>query len=269
MNRKNSAELIVKSLDESLHSFQNSEKYRKYLSLMSRFHRYSFRNTLLIYRQRPDATYVAGYCTWQNDFDRHVKKGEKAIRIFAPLVPDRNRPEQKQFRCVSVFDIAQTEGKPLDAITEEKIQGTIENEEAFLEALKHICPVPVICRKDMDFHGCYDPQENLICLNADLPCRQSIRTLIHEMAHAILHAHADYSRRRREVEAESVAYTVCTHYGLDTSAYSFGYIAGWMEGEQDLILSSMRSIVSTSSLIITRLDALLLPKFSARTFQPA
>jgi hypothetical protein len=261
--KDNSASSIAASLAESINALRSDEAYMHYLQLMARFHHYSSRNTLLIYHQMPEATYVAGYRTWQDTFDRHVRRGEKAIRIFAPM-KKKNDEDLKGFRCISVFDVSQTEGRPLPSLVEEKIRGVIEDEEAFTAALIHSCPVPVVFRKDLTVHGLYDPRAGQIQIRADMESRLAIRTLIHETAHAILHgSDREKSRRRKEVEAESVAYTVSSHYGLDTSAYSFGYIAGWMEGMSPADLSaSFHDIVRTSDTIIAALDDLLLPKVS-------
>ena len=266
MNPKET-EQIVRSLQESIASLQSDESYRRYLSLLSRFHTYSFRNTLLIYRQMPSATYVAGYQTWIREFERHVRKGEKGIRIFAPCRCREDPQEIAFFRCISVFDISQTEGRPLNAFISEKIQGTIEDEDAFLHALFFVCPVEVRERKDMDIHGCYDPKAQCIYLKEGMEKKLAIRTLIHEIAHASMHTRSSLSRRTKEVEAESVAYTVCAHYGLDTSPYSFGYIAGWME-EENSFEKSMHAISETSSALIQQLDQLLIPKVSAHVLMP-
>lgn len=265
---------IARRLAESTALLRNSDAYLHYLQLMSRFHHYSFRNTLLIYGQKPDATYVAGYQTWIRDFGRHVRRGEKAIRIFAPCRAKKNENEKEEvcrFRCTSVFDISQTEGRPLTSFISEKIQGVIENEDAFLMALKEIAPVPVILKEDLHVHGAYDPQEGVIYLQTGLAPPFAIRTLIHEIAHAHLHhpGCAERSRRQKEVEAESVAYTVCWHYGLDTSAYSLGYIAGWMEAhDEKMIFTSLAEIVRTSDAVIKALDQLLLPAVADHMITP-
>lgn len=259
---------IVRALNEGVQSLRNSDQYRSYLSVMSHFHRYSFSNSILIYRQMPTATLVAGYHTWMSEFDRHVRKGEKGIRIYAPIRKKRTDDDEEtvtRFRPVSVFDVSQTEGRPLPTIVTDTIYGTVEDYDAFICALKEISPVPVTYQALYEGHGYYSETDGRIVIARGMSQLQTVKTLIHEIAHARMHSgNVSKDRRQKEIEAESVAYTVCRHFGLNTSDYSFGYIAGWMQDISEKELCSfMNDICRTSDQMIQDIDALTLPKVSA------
>ena len=283
---------ITEHLEQGVQEVFESERYRDYLKAMSRFHNYSLNNTLLIVMQKPDASLVAGYGKWRDEFERHVKSGEKGIKILAPAPykikkdvaktdPDTGQPvigadgkpvtEQQEvtipaFKVVSVFDVSQTEGEPLPSIGVEELTGSVERYGEFFKALEQTSPVP-IGFEDIPggSHGYYHLTEKRIAIQEGMSELQTLKTAIHEIAHSKLHAidpeapaieQADRpDSRTREVQAESVAYAVCQHYGLDTSDYSFGYVAGWSSGK-DLkeLKASLETIRATAHELITTID---------------
>ena len=275
---------ITDRLEQGILGLYESDRYADYLRTMSKFHDYSLNNTILIAMQ--GGNLVKGYKQWEKEFDRHVKPGEKAIKILAPspftvkkqvekIDPDTQKPvfgkdgkpvtEEKEikipaFRVVSVFDISQTEGKELPALTYE-LTGNVEQYKDFFAALEKTSPF------DMGFEalnggvkGRCNYEEKRISINEGMDELQNIKTAIHEIAHATLHdidkdAPERLDRRTREVQAESVAYAVCQHYGLDTSDYSFGYIAGWSSGKELAELKgSLETIRSTAASLIDTID---------------
>ena len=294
-NRKQKVQEITDKLEEGLKELFESEKYKTYLSTMSKFHNYSFNNTLLIAMQKPEATLVAGYKAWQKNFERHVNKGEKAIRILAPapykikeerdkldpvtgeMMFDENGMPQKEqvevtipaFRAVSVFDVSQTDGKPIPELEAQELLSTVEGYEDFVQALMNVAPVP-IGFEDIpgDSKGYFHTEEKRIAVQENMSESQTLKTMVHEVAHSMLHnkeinrddlmeAPAK-DRNTKEVEAESVAYTVCQHFGIDTSDYSFGYIAGWSSGkDMKELKSSLDTIRKTASELITGIEGAL------------
>ena len=253
---------------------------------MSKFHNYSFNNTLLIAMQKPDATLVAGYKAWQKNFERHVNKGEKAIRILAPapykikeerdkidpvtqeLLLDKDGNPQKEeveitipaFRAVSVFDVAQTDGKPIPELAAKELLSDVEGYQDMIRAVEAISPVPIELEEIAgDSKGYYDREAKRIAVQENMSESQTLKTMIHEVVHSKLHSkeveqdeQMKKDRNTKEVEAESIAYTVCQHFGIDTSDYSFGYIAGWSSGRDTKELrSSMDTIRRTASELIT------------------
>ena len=292
LNGQNSAERmkeITDRLETGIQELFESERYKAYLTTMSKFHSYSFNNTLLIAMQ--GGQLVAGYNKWRDDFHRNVKKGEKAIKILAPAPFKAKKEVQKldaqgrpvmgkdgkpvtevqeiqvpAFKIVSVFDVSQTEGEPLPSIGVEELTGSVERYEEFFKALEQTSPVP-IGFEDIPggSHGYYHLTEKRIAIQEGMSELQTLKTAIHEIAHSKLHAidpeapaieQADRpDSRTREVQAESVAYAVCQHYGLDTSDYSFGYVAGWSSGK-DLkeLKASLETIRATAHELITTID---------------
>ena len=264
---------ILRSLEDGIRDYMNSDKYKAYLKAVSRFHDYSVNNILLISMQKPDATLVAGYTTWKNGFKRHVKKGEKGIRIIAPApvkvekekdVFDQygNVTKEKvlvtipRFRAVTVFDVSQTEGEPLPGIEPKILDGSVEDYSCFLKALENssVCPVKYI---DINggAKGYYDAGKDGIFIQKDMSQAQTVKTLVHEMAHSCLHnrknAGALLPPRTKEVEAESVAFTVCSYFGIDTSDYTFPYVSGWSgELETAALRDSLDTIRDTASMLI-------------------
>lgn len=292
---KQKVQEITDKLEEGLKELFESEKYKTYLSTMSKFHNYSFNNTLLIAMQKPEATLVAGYKAWQKNFERHVNKGEKAIRILAPapykikeerdkldpvtgeMMFDENGMPQKEqvevtipaFRAVSVFDVSQTDGKPIPELEAQEFLSTVEGYEDFVQALMNVAPVP-IGFEDIpgDSKGYFHTEEKRIAVQENMSESQTLKTMVHEVAHSMLHnkeinrddliEEPAKDRNTKEVEAESVAYTVCQHFGIDTSDYSFGYIAGWSSGkDMKELKSSLDTIRKTASELITGIEGAL------------
>ena len=285
---------ITDRLEQGIADLFNSERFKEYLTVMSKFHNYSFNNTVLIALQKPDASLVMGFNAWKGKgIERNVKKGEQGIRIFAPapykikteaekLDPDTKKPiigedgkpitETKEitipaFKVVCVYDVSQTEGKELPTLGVDELLGSVENYADFFAALEKTSPVPIAFEQiEGGAHGYYHLEDKRIALDEGMSELQTLKTAIHEIAHAKLHdidlnAPAEEranrpDRRTREVEAESVAYTVCQHYGLDTSDYSFGYVAGWSSGrEMSELKSSLETIRATAAEIIDSIDA--------------
>ena len=284
---------ITDRLEQGITELFDSERYKEYLKVMSKFHNYSFRNTVLIAMQKPDASLVAGFSAWKNNFERNVMKGQKGIKIIAPspykikqemqkIDPHTQKPiigkdgkpvtEEKEitipaYKVVSVFDVSQTEGKELPDIAVDELTGDVDRYKDFFAALEKTSPVPIAFENiEGGSHGYYHLEDKRIAINEGMSELQTLKTAIHEIAHAKLHdidlnapkdeqqPHVD--RRTREVEAESVAYTVCQHYGLDTSDYSFGYVAGWSSGrELSELKSSLETIRSAAAEIINSIDA--------------
>ena len=282
---------ITDRLEQGIAELFDSERYREYLKVMSKFHNYSFNNTLLIAMQKPDASLVAGFSAWKNNFGRNVMKGQKGIKIIAPspfkirqevekIDPHTQKPiigkdgkpvtEEKEvkipaYKVVSVFDVSQTEGKELPDIAVDELTGDVDRYKDFFAALEKTSPVPIAFENiEGGSHGYYHLEDKRIAINEGMSELQTLKTAIHEIAHAKLHdidlnAPKDeqprVDRRTREVEAESVAYTVCQHYGLDTSDYSFGYVAGWSSGrELSELKSSLETIRSAAAEIINSID---------------
>lgn len=284
---------ITDRLEQGIAELFDSEHYKEYLRVMSKFHNYSFNNTLLIAMQKPDASLVAGFSAWKNKFGRNVMKGQKGIKIIAPspfkikqemekIDPHTRKPvigkdgkpvtEEKEitipaYKVVSVFDVSQTEGRALPDIAVDELTGDIDRYKDFFAALEKTSPVPIGFEKiEGGAHGYYHLEDKRIAIDEGMSQLQTLKTAIHEIAHAKLHdidlnAPKDeqqprVDRRTREVEAESVAYTVCQHYGLDTSDYSFGYVAGWSSGRELAELkSSLETIRSAAAEIINSIDA--------------
>ena len=292
LNGQNSADRmkeITDRLETGIQELFESERYTAYLTSMAKFHSYSFNNTLLIAMQ--GGQLVAGYNKWRDDFHRNVKRGEKGIKILAPApykvkkempkLDEQGQPVMDKdgkpltevqetqvpaFKIVSVFDVSQTEGEPLPSIGVDELAGNVEQYEDFFKALEQTSPVPMAF-EDIPggSHGYYHLTEKRIAIQENMSELQTLKTAIHEIAHAKLHAidpdapvtkQADRpDSRTREVQAESVAYAVCQHYELDTSDYSFGYVAGWSSGK-DLkeLKASLETIRATAHELITTID---------------
>lgn len=257
---------ITDRLEQGVQDLFTSERYTEYLQTMGKFHRYSFNNTLLIAMQRPDATLVAGYQAWQRKFNRHVMRGEKGIQIISPapikekeevekIDPITNEPILKEdgqpeteiiehviprFKVSTVFDVSQTDGEPLPDLGGADLTGNVADFDVFMEAIRNVSPVPIrMAEIEGDSHGYYHNVEKEIVIQTGMSESQTMKTAIHEVTHAMLHDRdlmqeqgIEKDRLTKEVEAESVAYTVCQHFGLDSSEYSFPYIAGWSSGKE-------------------------------------
>ena len=283
----------MKALEEGVEKVFTSEQYQMYLQTMAKFHNYSFNNTLLIAMQRPDATLLAGYQTWKKKFHRHVKRGEKGIKIIAPVPVKEKRQVEKideetqeivigidgqpetetverilpRFRVTTVFDVSQTEGEPLPTLEVNELVGDVFIYEDFMKGLEEISPVPFQFQEiDSGAKGYYSNAEKLVAIQTGMSQAQTMKTAVHETAHAILHDRdvmeengITKDRMTKEVESESVAYVVCNHFGLDTSDYSFNYVAGWSsDKEMPELRSSMDTIRLTSSQLIADITEKLL-----------
>ena len=288
---------ITAGIEQGIKELFESEKYMRYLSVMSRFHRYSVNNTMLIYMQKPDATLVAGYNKWKNQFERHVKKGEHGITIIAPtpfkkkieeqkLDPDTKAPildaegkavmeerevEIPMFRPVKVFDVSQTDGKPLPELASSR-SGNVQNYEAFMEALRRSAPVPLSVEPmaaNMD--GYFSPDQQRIAIRTGMSEVQTVSAAVHEIAHSKLHNYAQVQeeaaragdkeppkkkdRNTEEVEAESISYAVCQYYGIQTGENSFGYIANWSQGKElPELRASLETINKAAEELIADID---------------
>ena len=284
----------VKELSEKLKQgvrdvFQ-SERYIEYLSAMAKFHDYSPSNVCLIFSQKPDASLVASYKKWEKDFERHVKPGEKSIKIFAPVFRKReplstgearaenSDPEKEEkekdvvsgFIAVSVFDVSQTEGKEIPSISVSPLEGKVDGYKEMLEALKELSPAPISFEPiSGSANGFYNLVDKSITVREGMSEKQTIKTLVHEITHANLHDADPFSlefapenrkdRNTREVEAESTAFIVCKYFGLDTDDYSFGYIAGWSSDKKtEELLGSLETIKKASNNLIKGIEARLI-----------
>ena len=281
---------ISERLEQGVKEIFTSERYTEYLNTMSKFHNYSFNNTLLITMQKPEATLVAGYQAWQKKFNRHVKRGEKGIQIIAPapirekqeiekidpvtkepVIGDDGQPETEivemvipRFRITTVFDVSQTEGEPIAELEVPELTGSVQFYDTFMQALQNISPVPIrMMNVEGDAKGYYHQTEKYIAIKEDMSNVQTMKTGVHEVSHALLHDREVMDaegilkdRTTKEVEAESIAYIVCNHFGLDTSEYSFTYIASWCESrDMKALKASMDTIRKTSSEVIENIEA--------------
>ena len=280
---------ITERLEQGVKDIFTSEMYTKYLLTMSKFHNYSFNNTLLIAMQRPDATLVAGYNAWKNKFNRYVKKGEKGIQIIAPA-PVKEREEREKidkdtgltvlnesgepeievverviprFRVTTVFDYAQTDGEPLPTLEVNELTARVKDYTLLKEAIEQVSPVPIRFGEiEGNAKGYYSHVDKEICVRADMGESQTIKTMIHEVAHAMLHD-SDQMKQRgeekdqltKETEAESIAFTVCSALGVDTSDYSFPYVASWASGKElKELKDSMDTIRLTAADFLEKLE---------------
>lgn len=262
---------LMKTLENGVQGVFNSESYKEYLDFMGKFYDYSACNCMLILMQCPEASLVAGYNTWKAQ-NRQVRKGEKAIKIIAPcphkkereiIDADGNRTTEDitwtSFRAVNVFDVSQTDGEELPKHPAKKLEGSFEGYSGLIERLKAFSEVPVLFEDIKVVNGYFSGAEGVIKIKQGMSEQQTIKTLIHEIAHSILHKkggeESEADRRTREVQAESVAYMVSGAVGLDTAEYSFGYIAGW-SGSQEVkeLTASMDVIKKTVKRIIEGIE---------------
>lgn len=279
---------LTDRLEQGVKEVYNSGQYKEYLAAMSKFHRYSYRNALLILSQFPGATRVAGYNTWKKAFDRQVKRGAQGIMIMAPCAcqvevtktkrdpdtgqvvfgPDGQPMKETEYvsstryRVAWVFDISQTEGKELPQVGVSELTGDVPDFQAIYDRLAALCPLPVeLGPVPGEAKGYTSFAEDKVVVKEGMSQMQTIKTLVHEIAHAKLHAPKTSEkgdgkgRGEREVEAESIAYVVCQHFGLDTSEYSFSYVAGWSRGKElDELKASLDVIHSTAGEIINAIQ---------------
>ena len=288
---------ITAGIEKGIMELFESDRYRNYLTTMSRFHKYSLNNVMLIHAQRPNATLVAGFSKWKNSFGRHVKKGEKGIQILAPtpykikvdkekLDPDTKLPmlddegkpitEEKEvtipmFKVVSVFDVSQTDGKPLPQISF-SLTGDVAQYEVFMEALRRTSQVPITIEPmEPGMDGYFHLEKQAIFLREGMSQVQTVCAAIHEMAHSRLHNYekmteladdgetilvpGEKDRNTEEVEAESISYAVCQYFGIETADSSFGYIASWSQGKAlKELRASLETINKTSSELISGIE---------------
>ena len=241
---------ILKKIETGIKDVFTSEKYLNYLKFLSNFHSYSVNNSILIFSQNPEASIVAGFNKWKS-LKRNVKKGEKSIKILAPLIKKiKNEDEEESvlngFRIVSVFDVSQTEGEDLPTLCDELTEEVKEYETLF-NKIKSITSLPIEFKPLENCKGYYSPDENIIAIKEGMSESQTIKTLVHELAHSILHKNTKKNRATAEVEAESVAYVVCNQLGIDTSDYSFEYLASWSSGKDLKELKSSLSVIQKTA----------------------
>lgn len=282
-------------IETGLKDLFNSDNYTNYLKTLSKFHNYSFNNSFLIAMQNPDARLVKGLNSWNKDFNRRVKKGEKSIMIFAPLIASKDGEKPKYnsatnevikdakgntimeqykkgdvigFKTSVVFDISQTEGdaiKAIDFLHADELTGNVESYEQIVDILEKLSPVEINFEEiESGTKGFYNFRDKRIGIQKDMSELQTLKTLIHEISHAKLHDR-DFvngkpnkdvgTRKLQETQAESIAFVVCNNLGLDTSDYSFKYLAGWSSGkEMSELKESMSIIQKTSHEIISTID---------------
>ena len=296
MTKEEKTKQAFEMIEQGVKDVYSSDNFRKYLSCCSKFHSYSLNNTLLILAQKPDATLVAGYNAWQRNFNRHVDKGERGLIILAPVtskitqlmdkadedgnpVLDENGDpikeerviNQLRFTTTTVFDISQTSGEPLPSLIH-NLTGSSDEILAFIDSVKNICTIPI------DYHspskdavlaggakGYYSIAEDRIVLNMELEDMQIAKTLIHEYSHSILHKTTDKDSDQREIEAESLAFVLCDHFGIDTSDYSFGYIASYAAQDEAKLKTILSNIQSTAHEMIDKLEPLFVENLKKRT----
>ena len=296
MTKEEKTKQAFEMIEQGVKDVYSSDNFRKYLSCCSKFHSYSLNNTLLILAQKPDATLVAGYNAWQRNFNRHVDKGERGLIILAPVtskitqlmdkadedgnpILDENGDpikeerviNQLRFTTTTVFDISQTSGEPLPSLIH-NLTGSSDEILAFIDSVKNICTIPI------DYHspskdavlaggakGYYSIAEDRIVLNMELEDMQIAKTLIHEYSHSILHKKTDKDSDQREIEAESLAFVLCDHFGIDTSDYSFGYIASYAAQDEAKLKTILSNIQSTAHEMIDKLEPLFAQNLKKRT----
>jgi len=287
-SKQETMKALTDKLEQGVKDVYESDRYKNYLAVMSKFYFYSFRNSLLIMQQKPDATHVAGFNAWKTTFKRTVNKGEKGLQILAPapyrvrvaremvdeitkkpVLESSGKPVTEDvemtkpaFRAVYVFDVSQTSGEPLPQLITE-LTGGVAEYKAFFESLKSVSPFPMRFEDiQSGAKGYCDPSNKIIAIKTGMSELQNIKTAIHEITHADLHAgqinlsiDEKKDRRTKEVEAESVAFVVCSHYGIDTSDYSFAYVAGWSSDKELKVLkSSLDTIQKQGAELISRID---------------
>ena len=272
-------------IEQGVKNVYSSESFKQYLSCLSKFHSYSLNNTLLILSQKPEASLVAGYHAWQTNFNRHVNKGEKGLMILAPVTTKEDRLMNKHdengnvildesgnpiqemrvvnlthFKTTTVFDISQTSGDPLPSLVHD-LTGSSNEVKAIIQTIQSVCAIPIEFKtetEDLSFmtgaKGYYSPRKDKIVINKDLEDLQTAKTLIHEYAHSILHKETNKNQSQREIEAESLAFVICDHFGIDTSEYSFGYIASYANKDYSELKSILVNIQSKAHEMIELIE---------------
>ena len=289
VDRKQQMKEITERLEQGVKDIFTSEMYTTYLRTMAKFHNYSFNNTLLIAMQRPDATLVAGFNAWKNKFNRYVKKGEKGIQIIAPapikeveerekidkdtglaVLNENGEPEMERveyvvprFRVTTVFDVSQTDGEPIPSLEVNELTASVKDYALLTATIEQVSPVPIRFDEiEGDAKGYYSDADKEICIQVGMGESQTIKTMIHKVAHAMLH-NSDFMKRNgeekdqltKETEAESIAFTVCSALGIDTSDYSFPYVASWASGKElKELKDSMDTIRLTAADFLEKLE---------------
>ena len=275
---------LTEKLEQGVSEIFTSGRYAEYLSAMSKFHTYSFGNVMLILMQNPAASCVAGFHTWKKEFGRNVKAHESGLKILAPCpyrrfieqdkldkdgkpvldaagkpLRERTLVQYMRFRIVTVFDISQTEGKELPCIGVSELSGDIAHFEELANAITNVSPVPILYEAPHGAaKGCFNHVTEEILIRPGMSQKQTLKTMLHEISHATRKKNEPPSKDQhtREVEAESVAYVVCQHFGIDTSDYSFGYVAGWSKGKElDELKASLDTIRSCAASLIDAIES--------------
>ncbi len=295
--RQEKVKIITDQLEQGIKDLLDSEKYKEYLGKMSKLHNYSFNNSILILLQKPDASMVAGMTTWNREFHRTINKGEHGITILAPVTFKKDIPkpvfdadgnpqydedgnlrlqidrlEIQSFRPVYVFDVSQTSGEPVPTLGPDELSGTVENYDKIFEALKEVSPVPITFETITDgSKGYYSHKEKRIAIKEGMSPAMTLSTALHEIAHSMVHSQEVLratgevkDRQTKEVEAESISYACAKSIiGLDTSEYSFAYIAGWAgERKLEAIKESLETIRKCTDNIISAVERHLHPELS-------
>lgn len=289
MSQDNQLNKAFEMIEEGVKNVYSSENYRRYLEFLSKFHDYSFNNTMLILSQKPEASHIAGFRAWKNLFNRQVKKGEKAINILAPyqtkivkevtktdddgkpVYDDKGEPvkEQKEvqitrFRMVNVFDISQTIGEEVPTFVRD-LQGSSYDAQALIMAIEELSPIEIKYEtRDSDLilrngaKGYYSVTEDRIVVNEELSLNQKAKTLSHEFVHSLLHKETEKGQKQREIEAESIAFVICDHFHIDTSEYSFGYIAAYANEDYEFLKETLVNIQSNAHEYISKIEPVFL-----------
>lgn len=273
-------------IEQGVKDVFSSDNFKNYLSFLSKFHTYSLNNMILIMSQYPEATLVAGYNSWLKNFNRHVNKGEKAIKILAPyevkntylvdkrdengnVILDENgnhaKEEQERktvsFMVVNVFDVAQTSGDPLPELGNKELSGTSKEIRLLIESIQEVCTIPVEFKEAAGdsvlmngAKGYYDKIADKIVVNSSMEDKQILKTLVHEYAHSLLHKNTEKNPSQKEIEAESLAYVICDHFGIDTGDYSFTYVAAYASDEYKQLKQILLDIHTSAHEIIERIE---------------
>lgn len=270
-------------IEQGVKDVYSSDKFKEYLSCLSKFHNYSLNNTLLILSQNPNATHVAGYNAWKYNFNRQVNKGEKGLIILAPVkskekveveklddngnaIKEEQEIDTIRFKATTVFDISQTSGEPIPSFVNE-LKGSSNEVKVIIQTIQQVCKIPIEFLSSKDDRtlargakGYYSPSSDKIVVNSELEDLHKAKTLIHEYAHSILHKQTDKEQSQREVEAESLAFVICDHFGLDTSEYSFGYIASYANKDYETLHSILENIQKEAHEMIKEIEPIFKEK---------
>lgn len=272
-------------IEQGVKDVYDSQNYQDYLRFLSKFHNYSLNNTILILMQRPDASFVAGYQAWKTRFNRQVNKGEKGIQILAPYeikvdqmvdrfdeqgnklfdvngnpLKESRKISVRRFRMVTVFDISQTDGQPVPSLMQE-LKGSSNNAKALIKTIQEISAIPIEFKTSENDEilqsgakGYYSHTYDMIVVNDELEDIHKAKTLVHEYCHSLLHKDSDKSHEQKEIEAESLAFVICDHFGIDTSEYSFSYVAAYSGNNAQLLKDTLGNIQKFSHDLISKLE---------------